>query len=196
MALRGSAGAGPRVQLGSWSPGSCRGRCGDGTAAALGFVRSTRPVATDPLLAMSGAVCVQLGSGSSCWGFQSPSPSQQGEQQLPQALWSPDWSPLIQAMRGHLRLTLVPAELRRCSQALRLPPAHPWALQPGFYLVGPLSQPFGGPWGPHTAGNGSQRCEHQLCLAAVCQEAELCQGCHQGLCRCALALLAPPGAAG
>lgn len=47
-----------------------------------------------------------------------------------------------------------------------------WALQPGFYLVGHLSQPFGGRWGPHTAGNASQRCEHL--------EAELCQGCSKG----------------
>lgn len=46
--VRGSAGAGPRVQLGSWSPVSCGARCGDGSGAGVGLVESMRPVDIDP----------------------------------------------------------------------------------------------------------------------------------------------------
>lgn len=73
----------------SWVPGAL-GAVGPDVGMALQLlwglweVRGRWPLTS--LLAVSGAVCMQLGSGSAWWGFQSLSPSQQGEQQLPHCL--------------------------------------------------------------------------------------------------------------
>lgn len=106
--VRGSAGAGPRVQLGSWSPVSCGDSVGAGSGAGVGLVGGMRPVdvATDPLLAGLELSACSWALAAPREHSRAPALSSRGNTAAaPRPAGAAGWSPLSHAMCGYLHLT-------------------------------------------------------------------------------------------